>query len=131
MADVFNINWVERMKTDPRANSILNNKTDMEEFYTFYFFRRGGIRRMREGRTFKRRLNQLYSDRYTKDRRTFRPRPTQPGRYRYDLRFHPHRIYNDNNPNKYWENVIGNHLYKKDSIANAPNPHIEKLAYNE
>ena len=133
MADVFNINWADRMKTDPKANSILNNFARYEDFYTYRMapLRMGGFRR-RDRRRETRRLNQLYSERYTKDYRHLGPiEPNQ--RYRYDSRrrgFGPYRYIADN-PEKYWENNIGAPLYKKDSIANAPNPHIEKLSYKE
>ena len=43
MADALQIDWVNRMKTDPKANSILNNKTVHEQFDTWFFIpnRRG------------------------------------------------------------------------------------------
>ena len=132
MADVFNINWVQRMKTDPRANSILNNKTKFETFYTWNIRPNPAGRPrylLRNRQTFTRRMNQSYSARYIKEYRSLKPRG--PGRYRRDGRRTPRREYVDDNPNKYWENTIGKPLYRRDSIANAPNPYIEKLAYNE
>ena len=131
MADVFNINWVDRMKTDPKANSILNNDASYEDFYTYRMepIRLGGFRR-RNRQRFTRRLNQLYSERYTKNfaaHGLFVPNE----RYRYDSRRYAPYYYIADNPEKYWENNIGAPLYKKDSIANAPNPYIEKLSYKE
>ena len=132
MADVFNINWADRMKTDPKANSILNNTAKYESFYTYRMqpLAVGGYRHKNPKRVI-RKLNQLYSDRYIKDYRHIGP--IQPNkRYRYDGRrgFGPYTFVGDNR-DKYWENNIGAPLYKKDSIANASNPHIEKLSYKE
>ena len=130
MADAFNINWVDRMKTDPRANSILNDKTEFQTFYTWDIQPiRGFHPRLRRLQRFDRRMNQLYSDRYVKDYRDLNV--NGPGRYRYDRMAYRANRYIADNPEKYWENNIGNPLYKKDSIANTPNPHIEKLAYKE
>ena len=131
MADVFNINWVDRMKTDPRANSILNNKTKVESFLTWNFAldARGDLI-VRQPRRITRKKNKLRSARYSVDWRN-QGRPRQPGRYRYDTDYSPYTITMRNNPQKYYENMIGRPLYTKHSIANAPNPHIEKLAYKE
>ena len=131
MADVFNINWVDRMKTDPKANSILNDKAKYESFYTYELYQRRHNRIGRRNRQrFVRRLNQLYSERYRKSYRFLGP-IVLGERYRFDTAAFGRNTYTADNPEKYWENNIGAPLYKKDSIANAPNPHIEKLSYKE
>ena len=58
MADALQIDWVDRMRTDPKANSILNNKTPYETFDTWRFYPRLGRLAgygMRNRRTLKRR----------------------------------------------------------------------------
>ena len=130
MADVFNINWVDRMKTDPRANSILNNKTKFENFAIWRFTFPAGVTTVRNARRYKHKKSKLRSDRWSLDYRAL-GNPRHPGVYRYDPAWYPYRISVENNPQKYYENTIGRPLYTKHSIANAPNPHIEKLAYKD
>ena len=131
MADVFEIDWLTRMKTDPKANSILNNKTMFEQFDTFdvYFNVPRNMIRRRDRQIFTRRKNQLYSDRYTRPWIQFSNRPL--GRYRHDEAPARHIVEMRDNPNKYWENTLAGSIYNKPSIDKSPNPHIEKLAYKE
>lgn len=130
MADAFQIDWVERMKTDPKANSILNNKIHFNHFSSWYFRRLpvvGSFRGTRGTRVdVKQRKNRLLSDRYTKH--FDHMAKAEPGRYRWNT-INDRTTY-ENNPNKYWDNTLAGSIYNKPSIPNSPNPHIEKLSYN-
>ena len=125
MSDIFNIKWAERMKTDPMANSILNNKIKYQSFDTYkYWYSENDDRVFYDGTTrtgFKRRMNQLYSDRYVKRR---------PASNRWNLGYYRrgnHVITTEDNENKYWENTTPQSVFNHTSIAHAENPKIESL----
>ena len=126
MSDTFKINWVERMKTDPTANSILNNKIKHQQFTTYkYWFNRRDNRWYYDGtqtRPFTRRMNQLYSDLYTQDMVGVRNHRLGFWRRGGDI------IGLTDNENKYWDNTIPSSIYNHKSIAQASNPKIDGLS---
>ena len=128
MSDAFKINWTERMKTDPKANSIMNNDIDYESFLKYDFQYDFATNRWRgiNGSRFTRRLNELYSERYIKDWRDFPQR--YEGRYRYDQNVGDYQQWRGDNWNKYWDNTIPPSVYNHKSIAQAENPKMEALA---
>ena len=125
MSDVFGINWAERMKNDPKANSILNNKINYQTYNTYRYWRRardGRIVRNVVARPFKRRMNKLYSEYYTENKEG--KFVNREGWFRRggDV------ITYEDNDNKYWENTIPNSIFNHKSIANAENPKIQTLS---
>lgn len=125
MSDAFKINWRERMKTDPQANSILNDKMKFQHFTTYLYYQNAGDPTVYydPGQTkhFSRPINKLYSDHYLQDRAGTIINQVGWFRRGNDL------VVSGNNPNKYWDNTIPQSIYNHNSIAYAENPKIENL----
>ena len=121
MADALKTNWIQRIKKEPMANSILNNKIDRYVYDTYEFsWNAGNNAYQRDNNRIlnDRRSNSLISDKYIYDRTIPANQPIEPGIFRVGNAVHFHNM---DNPNKYWDNIAVDNLYNLKTV-NTPNP---------
>ena len=130
MSDAFQKNWVELMKTDELAHSIMNNTATWHSDLTYQFVvdpaLAGGVRMTRPIRT------QWKSTQFKGApwRSTWIAKGRPSGRHRYDNRLY--RTWVGDNNFKYYENMIPKRsLYDTPTVSRSVNPIIETISYKE
>lgn len=131
MSDVFNKNWVELMKTDELAHSIMNNTAVWHSDITHEFIPDPTLPRGVRMRNAKRHQWKSTQFKGAPIMRTTWVSKGQPfGRHRYDNRFH--RTWVGDNNFKYYENMIPKRsLYDTPTVSRSVNPIIENISYKE
>lgn len=128
--DVFNINWREKMKTDPQAHSIMNNKARyIDNMYWNFRYDPTAVNNVRmtyAGRQ-KYKTTQFVGE---PNRHTWAEKGRPFGKHIYDFQWQ--NLYEGDNKEKYYENMIPKRsLYNTPTIAKAPNPIIEGISYKD
>ena len=106
--DVFNINWREKMKTDPQAHSIMNNKARyIDNMYWNFRYDPTAVNNVR----------MTYAGRQKYKTTQF---VGEPNRHTWAEKGRP-----------YGNMIPKRSLYNTPTIAKAPNPIIEGISYKD